>query len=65
VLQHERESFSEYDLEEMICRREIEAKECLVRGKARFGISPDENAETITQLEQYRRRLENIESWSS
>jgi hypothetical protein len=50
VSQDMAQRFVDCDIREMTCRREIEAKQCLVDQCAIFGISPAEDAVTRRQL---------------
>ena len=64
VMQHAHGSFADCDLREMLCRREIEAKECLVKRQAHYGISDVENEVTLQQVDMEQRTLGKLkERW--
>lgn len=60
VLQALGQRFADADALEMRCRREIEAKECLVRRQEHYGISDEENEETVHQLDEERMILKTL-----
>jgi hypothetical protein len=62
LAQHMAEHFVEHDALEMGCRREIEAKACLVDNRERLVISDSEDAATRQQLETERAMLRQLEN---
>lgn len=65
ALQHQGGRFAELDARVMRCRREIEAKGCLIEHEARLGIPREETRVTQAQFDVEWRILEDLEKrWS-
>jgi hypothetical protein len=60
ALQHRKARFSDRDVREMRCLREIEAKECLVARATSLEIPAGEDASTRRQLDEERAILETL-----
>jgi len=64
LLQESRHRFADLDVRELRCRREIEAKECLVERRDYLRIDADEHDATLQQLAEERENLRRLlERW--
>lgn len=64
VLQAVQGRFADEDVRIMSCKREVEAKECLIKHAHNLGIPASEDALTRGQLDDQQRELERLqEKW--
>ncbi len=64
VLQAVQRRFADEDVRIMSCKREVEAKECLIMYAHNLGIPASEDALTRRQLDEQQRELERLqEKW--
>lgn len=58
--QHKRGDYAEYESEEMVARREIDAQKYLIEVAKRYNIPESETEQTRKALREYKRKLEEL-----